>query len=120
MGRHVKSYKCTTQLMMFQSLPIPLVISFLLILMLFLYNRGGLEQVMVLMMISGMGLCLLVMANMMELSNRIDYESLASREYDRVHPNYNQTKIMFLNSQTDLGKLVGEIISKTSGLSYWD
>ena len=27
---------------------------------------------------------------------------------------------MFLNSQTDLGKLVGEIISKTSGLSYWD
>ena len=55
--------------------------------------RGGLEQVMVLMMISGMGLCLLVMANMMELSNRIDYESLASREYDRVQPNYNQTKV---------------------------
>ena len=55
--------------------------------------RGGPEQVMVLMMISSMGLCLLVVANMMELSDRIDYESLASREYDRVRPNYNQTKV---------------------------
>ena len=48
---------------------------------------------MVLMMISSMGLCLLVLANMMELSDRIDYESLAGREYDRVQPNYNQTKV---------------------------
>ena len=32
----------------------------------------------------------------------------------------SSSQIVFLNSQTDLGKLVGEIISKTTGLSYWD
>ena len=55
---------------MFQSLPIPLMISSLLIVMLFVYQRAGLEHVLVLMMISSVGLCVLVMANMMELSNR--------------------------------------------------
>ena len=29
-------------------------------------------------------------------------------------------QIVFLNSQTDLGRLVGEVLSKTTGLSYWD
>ena len=48
------------------------------------------------MMVSSIGLCFLVMANMMELSDRIDYETLASKEYDRVQPNYNQTKVMLL------------------------
>ena len=107
--------------------------------MLFVYQRAGLEHVLVLMMISSLGMCVLVMANMLELSNRIDHETLAGKEYDRVQPNYNQTKgcitcssgdcdfsssfdvqILFLNSQTDLGKLVGEILSKTGGLSYWE
>ena len=55
--------------------------------------RGGMEPVMVLMMISSLGLCVLVMANMTELSRRIDYETLANKEYDRVQPNYNQTKV---------------------------
>ena len=32
----------------------------------------------------------------------------------------NLCQIVFLNSQTDLGRLVGEILSKTTGLSYWD
>ena len=78
---------------MFQSLPIPLIISSLLIVMLFVYQRAGLEHVLVLMMISSLGLCFLVMANRMELSNRIDHDTLASKEYDRVQPNYNQTKV---------------------------
>ena len=44
-------------------------------------------------MVSSLGLCGLVMANMRELSSRIDHENLASKEYDRVQPNYNQTKV---------------------------
>ena len=55
--------------------------------------RAGLEHVLVLMMISSLGLCGLVMANMMELSSRMDHDTLASKEYDRVQPNYNQTKV---------------------------
>ena len=41
-------------------------------------------------------------------------------KYNQTFINKNQSKILLLTPEPELGKTVGEILSKTSGTSYWD
>ena len=84
--------------------------------------RGGSSHLMRVLLLFSILLISVVLAN--NVLNNIKTDSrirnFQDSKYDQTFINKNQTKILLLSPEVELGKLLGEILSKTLGSSYWE
>ena len=84
--------------------------------------RGGYSHLIKVLLPFSILLITIVLAN--NVINNINTNSrlrnFQDSKYDQVFINKNQTKILLLSPEVELGKLLGEILSKSVGSSYWE
>ena len=98
--------------------------------------RGGVQSVMLMVVLGSVATCALMVTTVLGSSDEDFRRNFLDDKYDKTFTNNNQTKvtrsflarilsysflqILLLTSQTELGKVIGEILSKATGTSYWD
>jgi len=83
------------------------------------YVRGGMEPILVMVLIGGLGITTLVFLSQLD-AGEFGGSRYAGLKYDKLHLNFNQPKILLLTGNTKLARIVGEVLGSASGAAYWD